>query len=168
MPKQIFIFLDANFLLVPAQLKLDIYAEFDLLVPHSYSIVILEAILRELELKAARLGPQSTFSREFRLAQQLLERHDYHVIHGEPTPQLSENLPVDDFLIREVRQFTPPSQGGIVSSSQEGVDHPSQVISSDMFQVYIATNDKQLKKKARFEGIPVIYIRQKRFLDVDI
>ncbi len=152
MPKQIFIFLDANFLLVPAQLKLDIYSEFDRLVPQPHTLVILEAILRELEVKAARLGPQSTFSREFRLARQILEGHEHQVIHSESIPQLTENLTVDDFLLREVQDFIP--------LSQESAD--------SQFQVYIATNDKVLRRKARFMGIPVIYIRQKRFLAVDI
>ncbi|MHA1745878.1 MAG: hypothetical protein ACTSWW_07750, partial [Promethearchaeota archaeon] len=80
MPKKIFIFLDANFLLVPAQLKLDIYAEFDRLVPKPYTLVILAAILRELEVKSARVGPQSTFSREYRLARQIFEQHEYQLI----------------------------------------------------------------------------------------
>ncbi|MHA1672119.1 MAG: type II toxin-antitoxin system VapC family toxin [Promethearchaeota archaeon] len=157
MPKQIFIFLDANFLLVPAQLKLDIYSEFNRLVPQPHTLVILEAILRELEVKAARLGPQSTFSREFRLSRQILEGHEHQVIHSESIPQLTENLTVDDFLLREVQNFIPPSLG---DEFQGGPD--------SQFQVYIATNDKVLRRKARFMGIPVIFIRQKRYLDVEI
>ena len=152
MPKQIYIFLDANFLMVPAQLKLDIYAEFDRLVPQPYTLVILGAILRELEIKSTRMGPQSTFSREYRLALQILERHEYQVIQTESIPQLTENLTVDDFLLREVQDFIPPFQWD--------ADSP--------FQVYVATNDKFLKRKARDVGIPVIYIRQKRFVEIDI
>ncbi|ADP77244.1 conserved hypothetical protein [Methanothermus fervidus DSM 2088] len=31
----------------------------------------------------------------------------------------------------------------------------------------LCTNDKKLRKRAREKGIPVIYLRQKKYLDID-
>ena len=66
------IFLDANFLLLPTQFKLDIYQEFERLVPKPWQLLILQAIFVELDEKIAQLAPTAKFRREYSFARQLL------------------------------------------------------------------------------------------------
>ncbi len=56
----------------------------------------------------------------------------------------TQNLPVDDYLIT------------IAAKYQQELEN----------EVFIATNDKELRKKASKRGIRAIYMRQKKYLEV--
>ena len=55
-----------------------------------------------------------------------------------------QNLPVDDYLIE------------LAEKKQQNEENA----------IYIATNDKELRKKASIKGIRAIYLRQKKFLEI--
>ena len=134
------IFLDANFLLVPSQFSIDIYTEFKRLLPPPCEFVIVTAIFDELDKKIANSPAKTKLARQYRMARQLLDRHPYRVIKkARNSGQL-----VDDLLLEQ-------------ACNARGKNN----------MVYLATNDKQLKYKCIRKGIRVVYIRQKKFLDIE-
>ncbi len=135
------IFLDANFLLIPVQFKVDIYSELDRIVPRPMKLVIISAILDELKLKQEKNKDQTRLRREINLAFQLLNRISYE---KRQVPRLNMEL-VDDIVLH--------------SAVQEQQENPNDLI-------YLATNDKELKHKAHENSIPVIFLRQKKVLDI--
>lgn len=147
--KQIFIFLDANFILLPAQLKLDIFREFEALVPKPYELIIISAIFTELEKKAAKSGPFSKLSKELNLAKQILQTKSYQVFEFEQDLENYES--VDDLILRVIQAF---------KNSQPDVELGET-------EYYLATNDKELRKRALNRGFSTIYVRQSRFLEVE-
>ncbi|MHA2002131.1 MAG: type II toxin-antitoxin system VapC family toxin [Promethearchaeota archaeon] len=134
------IFIDANFLLVPVQLKIDIYREFENLVPKPYELIVISAVFRELNEKIASLPPTAKFRREHRFALQLLERNNFREIKSER----KEHQLVDDLILEEA-----------IKDQNAGND------------VYIATNDKELRGKCRNHRIRSIFIRKQQFLATD-
>jgi rRNA-processing protein FCF1 len=63
--------LDANFLLIPDQLKVDIFAEMDRAIEEKYELFTTEPVLRELRGLARGKGK---YSRAARVGLQLLEK----------------------------------------------------------------------------------------------
>ncbi len=72
------ILLDANFLMMPAQFKVDIFSEIDRLCDFPYELVVPEAVVKELEkIKAGQKGSAAA-----RLALQLLEAKKVKVMRS--------------------------------------------------------------------------------------
>lgn len=134
------VLVDSNFLLLPAQGKLDIYSELERILPEKATIIVYQALFNELNRKLQDLPPQNKIHREVRLARQLMESHNIEVTDGEP--KMGQD--VDDFLIEQGKML-----------QQEG----------DF--VYIATVDRQLRKKSQNKGISVIYARNARKLEIE-
>lgn len=131
------ILIDANFLLLPAQFKIDIYSQIQQILPETGQIIVYKAVLQELA-KKAHLNPSKTqFQREYQLAMQLVESQTHQVDpHLNPKGQT-----VDDFLLEQA----------ILRKSRG--EH-----------VCIATNDKELRKKCRDAGISTIFLRAQKKL----
>jgi rRNA-processing protein FCF1 len=134
------VLVDSNFLLLPAQGKLDIYSELDRILPEKANIVVYQALFKELERKLRDIPPQNKIHREIRLAHQLLESHGISITAGEPLT----GQDVDDFLIDQAKNLQ--QQGNFV---------------------YIATVDRQLRKKCQINGFSVIYARNTRKLEIE-
>lgn len=135
-----YLFLDANFLLIPTQFKVDIYSEFERLIPKPWEIVLVSAIFTELEYKITRFTQKTKLKRQYSMARQLLDRQSYRLIEKERTP----NQIVDDLLLETALEF----------QDSEG-------------ESYLCTNDKELRGKCLNREIKTIYLRQEKFLDVD-
>jgi uncharacterized protein len=136
----IFLFLDANFLLIPAQINVDIYSEFNRLVPKPWEIVIISAVFSELEYKISSFSQKTKLKREYTLARQLLECHPFRLIESERVP----NQLVDDLLLKTAFNY----------GNDENI-------------VYICTNDKELRKKAKIMKLRTIFIRQQKYLETE-
>ena len=136
----IHIFLDANFLLVPSQLLIDIYSEFERLIPKPWEIIVISAIFTELEKKISDFPNSNKLKKEYKLAQELLEQNQYILMKKER----KQHQAVDDLLIEQLLLFQ----------------------KEEKF-VYLATNDKKLRNKCKLKKIPTIYIRQNKKLDCD-
>jgi len=134
------VILDANFILVPAQLKIDIYSQLGGLGIEPYELVVFHATLIELEQKIKQDITQRSLQREFRLAQQLLQAHSYRMIEKERNYTQS----VDDWLIDRALELK--SQGN---------------------NVYLATNDKELRQKCRHHEIKAIFVRNLKKLALE-
>ena len=144
------IFLDANFLLLPTQFKLDIYQEFERLVPKPWQLLIIKAIFNELDTKIAKLSPTAKFRREYSFALQLLERHPFVVL------PISRKIGADDHYLTKVDTLL------LTTAEQwQREQHPGD-------RIYVATNDKKLRGQCRQRGIATIYLRNRKYLDVDL
>ena len=144
------IFLDANFLLLPTQFKVDIYEEFERLVPKPWQLLILEAIFTELDDKIASLSPTAKFRREYSFACQLLERHPFEVlpISRKKDKDGQYTMKVDQLLL-------------ITAEEWQRKQHTGD-------RIYVATNDKKLRGQCRHRGIATIFLRNRKVLDVDL
>ena len=137
------VLLDSNFLLVPIQFKIDIYEEIRDLLGNPRFIILTE-IFDELYLKLHR-ERRHKFKMELKTSLELLEQKKREIpeLFIEYDGRNTANIPVDDYLI-EV----------------------SKELSKKMETIYIATNDKQLRKKAGKNGIKTIFMRKKQFLTI--
>mgnify|MGYP006301546895 CR=1 FL=1 len=142
MPQHL-VFLDANFLLIPVQFQVDIYQEFDQLLPHPYKLIVLKPIIKELKQKLHREPTQKKLKQQIRLALQILDKSPCQI---REVP-FSKNTHVDDFLIEITR------------------NHQTKFPND---KVYLASNDKELRQKASNAHIRTVYLRKKRYLAVNI
>lgn len=135
------IFLDANFVLTPSTLNVDIYEQLKINFPNSFELVVLSAIFTELEEKIKRYPRKTKLKQEYQLCRAILEQQKYTLIQCER--QYPGKL-VDDLLLEYA-----------IKSFKQGKN------------VYIATNDKELRRKCRDNKIKVIFVRQNKFLEIE-
>ncbi|MBN2154455.1 MAG: nucleotide-binding protein [Candidatus Lokiarchaeota archaeon] len=141
------VILDANFLLVPSQFGVDIYDEIRMQLTGSFQFVYVPEVIDELKNKQNRSSSKK-FKRSVDLALKLLEfnmsaKSQNFLINPPNKPQ---SIPVDEYLIKLAQNF----------------------LEQNIETVYIATNDKELKKSALTHGIRVIYLRQKKFIELSV
>lgn len=125
------IILDANFLFIPIQFKLDIFDELPKILNQKFIPIVLSSTVKELQglTKSNSLKIQKQAKSALKLVDKC------YVIHNEK----SVNETFDDVIVRISTEWKCP----------------------------VATNDRNLKKKLRSQGLPVIYMRQKKRLEVD-
>jgi rRNA-processing protein FCF1 len=130
------VLLDANFVLVPLQLGLDIYDLLPGVVEGPFSVGILEPILGEVEQIAAGTGGE-TAHRQAEAGLEILRGNRVEVLPATPgTNELN-----DDLLLRY---------------AQEKIAEGKLVL--------VATNDGALRQRLRAGRVPVIYVRKKAVL----
>jgi rRNA-processing protein FCF1 len=125
--------LDTNFLTVPSEFGVDIFAETERLLEGRIDFVVLDSVLRELDIKASE-AKGAIEARKFRVARDLANR--CRLI--ETTDSKGEKS-VDESLL----EYT---------ESVRGV---------------LATNDRDLRQKARSLGLPVLILRAKKKLSLE-
>ena len=135
------IFLDANFILTPSTLNVDIYEQLKINFPNSFELVVLSAIFTELEEKIKRYPRKTKLKQEYQLCRAILEQQKYTLIQCE---RQHPGKLVDDLLLEYA-----------IKSFKQGKN------------VYIATNDKELRRKCRDNKIKVIFVRQNKFLEIE-
>lgn len=137
----IYVVLDANFILVPIQFNIDVYSEIKNMIPGKVRIVILKAVIDELELKRER-EKKKTFKRQVNLSLAILD----------------QNIRKNPKLFIEVDRLKKKGEhvDNIIISVAEEINEKARV--------YVATNDKIVRKKCRELDIPPIFMRQRRLL----
>lgn len=125
--------LDANFLTIPADFGIDIFAETERVLERQVEFIVLDVILKEIEIRLSKPRGK-TEEKKFRIAMDLVGRCRTVTLESD-----DQDVPVDTILI----EYT-ASIGGI-----------------------LATNDRNLKKKARSRGIPVLMMRGKKTLGLE-
>ena len=135
------IFLDANFILTPSTLNVDIYKQLEINFPKTFELVVLSAIFTELEEKIRKYPQKTKLKQEYKLCREILEQQSYTLIQCE---RQHPGKLVDDLLLDYA-----------LNSFKEGNN------------VYIATNDKELRNKCRVNKIKVIFVRQNKFLEIE-
>ena len=138
------IVLDSNFILLPFQFKIDYLKEIKESMAGKTSFIIYQQVLDELKAKEKRFPNKMTFKKNLDAGLIYLNHNQsfYQIEFNEC--QKLEHETTDDFLIRKC----------ISMKSEES-------------RVFLATNDKELRKRAINHEIFTIFMRQKKFIDVE-
>jgi rRNA-processing protein FCF1 len=133
--------IDANFLFLPIQFKIDFLSEINFKLVGKNYFLIYKQIFDELESKKKRLHEISKFGREFNFISVYLEsnKNNYNLIYINKIKARSETT--DQFLLNECLR-----------------------LKKTHHTIYLATNDYQLRKEAIKANIRNICLRQKKYL----
>ena len=132
------IVLDTNFLLIPAQFRVDIFAELERICDFNYEVCVLEETVKELEGLASDKSCRLKDRNAAKLGIQLIKAMDVSVVRQQRKVFKSADKAILDFA-------TAMSKAG---------DKP----------VILATQDRELRDKLAAKGVAVIVLRQKQYL----
>ncbi|HLD97624.1 MAG TPA: PIN domain-containing protein [Candidatus Nanoarchaeia archaeon] len=132
------VLLDTNFLLIPAQFGVDIFAELDRICAFNYKAVVVEATISELEGIASDKSASAKDRKAALLGLQLIKAKGVKVVRPERKVFKSADKAILEFA---------------VAGNKES--HKS---------VIVATQDKELRESLRSKGVGVIILRQKQHL----
>lgn len=135
------IVIDANFILLPFQFKIDYFSEIVFNLEGKARFIIFKQVLDELEAKKRRMSKSVKFKKHFESGLLYIEKNKnkYDIAFLENVK--NDNESTDNFLLR----------------SSIDLKRKNNL-------VYLATNDSELRKKAKKEGINLIFLRQKKYL----
>lgn len=138
------IVIDSNFILLPFQFKIDYLHEIRRNLDGNLKFIIFQQVLNELEAKRRRELRSTKFIRLLDSGLLYLERNKekYQVEYNNEIKQ--DNELTDDFLIRRIKE-----------------------LKGNFQNVFLATNDSELRKKARLANINTIFLRQKKYLFIE-
>jgi len=126
------VLLDTNFLMLPANLRIDIFAALDNVIKRAYKPVVLSGILGELE--KLHLKGRKKQKIAIKIALKFAEKCT--ILEEE----LLEKEIIDDYIIRIAEENQPCA---------------------------VATADNILRNRLKERGIPVIFLRQKKHLEIN-
>jgi len=138
------IVIDANFILLPFQFKIDYLYEIDSSLEGRTIFILFKQILDELEAKRLREPNATKFIMNLKSGLSYLENNDknYDVVYNHLIKSQGETT--DDFLVRNCQELKGKEK-----------------------RVYLASNDADLRRKTRKIGVSTIFLRQKKFLSFD-
>lgn len=138
------VILDSNFILLPFQFKLDYLNEIRTNLEGTIKIIIYQQILNELEAKKIREPNAVKFQKFYNSGLLYIEKSkiNYNIVILDEIKEKNENT--DEFLLKKAEQ-----------------------LQSKINNVFLATNDSDLRKKAKKNKINTIFLRQKKFLAFD-
>jgi rRNA-processing protein FCF1 len=138
------VIIDSNFLLLPYQFKIDYLNEIYLNLEGKIRFYIFKQSLNELEAKIRRESKTRKLQRQFKAAMNYLDKNEkiYPIYFVDEVKIESETT--DEFLLRKCNEFK-----------------------KEYKKIFLATNDSELRTKAKNSKINVIFLRQKRFLFID-
>ena len=138
------VIIDANFILLPIQFKIDFLGEIRLSLEGKVKFIIFKQVLNELDAKTRRESKATKFPLYLKSGLLYLEKNKekYDIFYEDAVKFNNESM--DDFLLRH-----------------------SIVIKKEKMKVFLATNDYELRKKARKANINVIFLRQRKYLALD-
>ena len=138
------IVIDSNFILLPFQFKIDYLNEIRLYLEGKLKFIIFRQILKELDAKIKREPKATKFQRQLKSGLLYLEKKkkDFNIEFVEEFKDKVETT--DDFLIRK-----------LISLKEESRD------------IFLATNDSELRRRARELDLSTIYLRQKKYISID-
>jgi len=142
--KNIFVVIDANFILVPFQFKIDYLEEIESKLQTKVRFIVFKQVVDELKAKARREKNANKFFLQLNSGLSYLEKYNnkYSILFDPAIKAFNETS--DDFLLRNCLELK--KQGNLI---------------------YLATCDKDLKKKAKSQKISLIFVRQKKFISVE-
>ena len=136
--------IDSNFILLPFQFKIDYFDEIRLKIEGNLRFIIYQQILNELESKRKRDPRATNFKRFLESGLLYLEKNKQKYNIGILEYIKKENETTDDFILRMLKNLKMENQN-----------------------IYLATNDSVLRKKAKIIKINTIFLRQKKYLSID-
>ncbi len=138
------IVIDANFILLPFQFKIDYLYDIDIRLEGRTVFILFKQILDELEAKRVREPNATKFIMNLKSGLSYLEINNekYNIVHNHLTKSKEEST--DDFLVRNCQELKGKGK-----------------------RIYLASNDSDLRRKVRKIGVSTIFLRQKKFLSFD-
>ena len=138
------IVIDANFILLPFQFKIDYFNEIRLLLEGKVRFILFQQILNELEAKKKREPKSTKFARILNSGLLYLEKNkeSYEIDFLNKIKKNHETT--DEFLLRK-----------------------SIKLKKNYQNVFLATNDSELRRQAKKSNINVIFLRQKKYLSLE-
>ena len=132
------VLLDTNFLLIPAQFKVDIFTELQQLCDFNYELAVLDATIDELNQLAEDKAASAKDRRAAKLGLQLIKAKSVMVIKADRKVFKSTDKAILDF-----------ATAGMKSGNKS---------------VVVATQDKALRDNLAARGVAVIMLREKQYL----
>ena len=138
------IVIDANFVLLPFQFKIDYLYDIHYKLEGRTIFILFKQILDELEAKRLREPNATKFLMNLKSGLSYLKGNDakYNIVYNHLTKLSGETT--DDFLIRKCKDLKGKEK-----------------------KVFLASNDGDLRRKARKIDVSTIFLRQKKFLAFD-
>ncbi len=138
------IVIDSNFILLPFQFKIDYLNEIRSKLEGKLRFIIFKQILNELVAKKRRESKSTKFKRLLDSGLLYLEKNkvNFDIVFYEEVKENSEST--DDFLLRKSLELKKKEDN-----------------------IFLASNDSELRRKARGLHINTIFLRQKKFLSFD-
>ena len=138
------IVVDANFVLLPFQFKIDYLSEITTNLEGKTIFIIFKQVLDELEAKKLREPNATKFHMNLKSGLLYLEKNNdkFNIIYKQNIKSKEETT--DNFLLKTCQELKEKNK-----------------------KVYLASNDAELRRKARKIGINTIFLRQKKYLSFD-
>ena len=138
------IVIDSNFILLPFQFKVDYLNEIRLKLEGKLKFIIFRQILKELEAKKKRESKATKFQRQLKSGLLYIENNKdiFSIEFIDKFKDKDETT--DDFLIRKIITLKDESRN-----------------------IFLATNDSELRKRARELGLSTIFLRQKKYISIE-
>lgn len=136
--------IDANFILLPYQFKIDYLNDIYLSLEGRTRFYIFKQVLNELRAKENREQKARKFHRMLKSGMSYLEKYEksYPIYFIDDLKNQAETT--DDFLLKWCIKFK-----------------------KEYRHVFLATNDSKLRKKAKNSNINLIFLRQKKFISIE-
>ena len=138
------VIIDSNFILLPFQFKIDFLEEINSSLEGITNFIIFKQVFDELEAKRRREPKATKFQKYLRSGLSYLEQNKekYGIIFNGAIKIHEETA--DDFLLQKAIDYKNEGQN-----------------------VFLATNDRLLREKAREAQIGIIFLRQKKYLSIE-
>ena len=139
-----FIVIDANFILLPFQFKIDYLTEIAANLEGKIQFIVYKQVLDELNAKKLREPNSTKFHMNLKSGLLYLDKN---------------NNKFDIFYSQNVKSKEETTDSFLLKLCQE--------LKGEHKKVYLATNDADLRRKARKIGINTFFLRQKKYLSFD-
>lgn len=138
------IVVDANFVLLPFQFKIDYLYEITASLEGKTIFIVYKQILDELEAKKLREPNATKFHMNLKSGLLYLEKNNdkFNILYRQSIKSKEETT--DSFLLKTCQELKEKNK-----------------------KLYLASNDTELRRKARKIGINTIFLRQKKYLSFD-
>ncbi len=138
------IIIDSNFILLPFQFKIDYLNEIYLSLEGKIRFYIFKQVIDELKAKERREPKARKFRRMFKSGMSYLEKNEkiFPIYFVDEVKNKYETT--DEFLFKWCIR-----------------------LKKEYRHVFLATNDSELRKKAKNSNINVIFLRQKKYLCIE-
>ena len=138
------IVIDSNFILLPYQFKIDYLNDIYLNLEGKTRFFIFKQSLNEIEAKIRREPKTRKLKRQYKGGMSYLDKHEkiYPLYFIDEVK--NEDETTDDFLLKWCLKFK-----------------------KEYKKVFLATNDSELRKKAKNSNVNVIFLRQKKYLVIE-
>ena len=138
------IIIDSNFILLPFQFKIDYLNEIRNNLEGDLKFIIFQQVLHELEAKRKREPKATQFIRLLDSGLSYVEKN---------------KTEYDIATLKDIKKSTETTDEFLIQKSLE--------LKEEGYNIFLATNDSELRRKARLSSINTIFLRQKKYLSIE-